>query len=810
MVELLSPVGDFDCLKAAVQNGADAVYFGSDKFNARQNATNFDDISLKEAIQYAKLRNVKINFALNTLIKDDEFNDAANLVKKVYEYGVDAIIVQDLGLAKYIIKNFPDIDVHASTQMTIHNLDGVLKLQELGFKRVVLSRELSLHEIEYICSNSNIEIECFMHGALCICYSGQCLLSSSIGARSGNRGKCAQPCRLPYKLYEQNSSNNKLTQLDNGYLLSTRDFCSLEYLPSLINAGVTSFKIEGRMKTPEYVATCTRIYRKYIDLALSHKQYKIDEVDLKNLMQVFNRGSFSTGNLIEEPNKEYVFKEKPNNMGLYIGNVSKINPNKGLISLKTREKLNIGDKVSFQKEEHKYTISELMKNNQNVPYCNVNDLITIGRMKGNINLGDKIYKLSSQSYSNEIHQYYNRENIKIPLVACIRIKKGQNICLEVTSKDSYTGNYFSMSAKSETNIMPIDAISSPISKERISEQLRKTNDTPFEFESIIYDMDDNVYIPKISAINELRRNVLSSLVNQAINRFTRKSINTDINANISISNKYSSKIALFLETLNTHNDYSNLDFRNINYVYIPFEYFLNKSYEDVILKLSNYVKLYVYLPHILKDNFRNIFFNNFENIIHKYNVYGVVVSNLSNLTFLKDYVKKLDIVANYTFNVFNYHTIHELNMCGCNSRVCLSPELDKNSLQKLSEHSEIDTELLVYGRLRLMTCGYCLLGTSNLCYPNCKMLCRKKDSKFYLNDRLNMNFRIIPDNIQTINTIYNSRITSINYMDIKPSVVRISILDESIEKINEIISNVKNDICYTGDMYTKGNLNKFV
>ena len=203
MCELLSPVGDFECLKAAVQNGADAVYFGANQFNARQNATNFDDEGLKKAIQYAKLRNVKINFTLNTLIKDAEFEDAVNLVKKVYELGADAIIVQDLGLAKYIIDNFPDMDVHASTQMTIHNLEGVQILKDIGFKRVVLSRELSLHEIEYICKNTDVEIECFVHGALCICYSGQCLLSSSIGARSGNRGKCAQPCRLPYKLYEE-------------------------------------------------------------------------------------------------------------------------------------------------------------------------------------------------------------------------------------------------------------------------------------------------------------------------------------------------------------------------------------------------------------------------------------------------------------------------------------------------------------------------------------------------------------------------------------------------------------------------------
>ena len=400
MIELLSPVGDFDCLKAAVQNGADSVYFGGSLFNARYNAHNFDADELKQAIQYAKLRNVKVDFTLNTLIKNNEFADAVELANYVYSLGVDAIIVQDLGLAKYLIKSFPDLPIHASTQMTIHNLHGVKELEELGFKRAVLSRELSLDEIQYICKNTNIEIETFIHGALCISYSGQCLFSSSIGARSGNRGKCAQPCRLPYKLFSTNNQKQKLNQnksdtnknnincnndynnsnnnnnnnynnnnsnnnsndicLDSGYLLSPRDLCGLNYIPQLINAGVSCLKIEGRMKSPEYVATVTKIYRKYIDLAYSQKDYIIDQNDIDELMQVFNRGGFSSANFESTPNRNYVFKEKPNNIGIYIGNVSKLNKEKGLVRLTLKNDVQIGDKISFEKEEHKYTISELM------------------------------------------------------------------------------------------------------------------------------------------------------------------------------------------------------------------------------------------------------------------------------------------------------------------------------------------------------------------------------------------------------------------------------------------------------------------
>lgn len=292
MIDLLAPVGDFECLKAAVQNGANSVYFGANLFSARAFASNFDLDNLKDAIEYAKIRGVKTNLTLNTLIKDDEFEDALELAKKAYEFGIDAIIVQDLGLARFLIKNFPDLPIHASTQMSIHNLEGVLKLQNLGFKRVVLARELPINEIQYICKNTNIEIETFIHGALCISYSGQCLFSSIIGGRSGNRGKCAGPCRLPYELLLHNDNSNKDTLLDKGYLLSPKDLCSLNYLPQLIEAGVKCFKIEGRLKSPEYVAIVTKIYRKYIDKILNKENYVVEDSDMQQLLQMFNRGRF--------------------------------------------------------------------------------------------------------------------------------------------------------------------------------------------------------------------------------------------------------------------------------------------------------------------------------------------------------------------------------------------------------------------------------------------------------------------------------------------------------------------------------------
>jgi len=298
-VELLAPAGDLECLKVAVQMGANAVYFGAEEFNARVNGRNFEKQELIEAIKYAKLRGVKTHLTLNILIKNNEFEDAIKLVGFAYNAGIDAIIIQDLGLSKKVIELFPDLEVHSSTQMTIYNLDGAKKIKELGFSRCVLARELSVKEIEHICKNIDIDIEVFIHGALCISYSGQCLMSSMIGGRSGNRGKCAGTCRLPYNLLKDGEEQVK------GYLLSSKDVCTLDIIPDLIKAGVKSFKIEGRMKSKEYVGIVTSIYRKYVDLAESGKEYKVDEKDREKLMQIFNRGGFSSRLFKRKTRKRY-------------------------------------------------------------------------------------------------------------------------------------------------------------------------------------------------------------------------------------------------------------------------------------------------------------------------------------------------------------------------------------------------------------------------------------------------------------------------------------------------------------------------
>ena len=813
MVELLSPVGDFECLKAAVQNGANSVYFGSDSFSARAFASNFSLDDLEKAIQYAKIRGVKTHLTLNTLVTDTEFEEAMAIAKKAYEFGIDAIIVQDLGLAMALIKTFPDLPIHGSTQMTVHNLNGALKLQDLGFRRVVLARELSVNEIDYICKNTNIEIETFIHGALCISYSGQCLFSSMLGGRSGNRGKCAGPCRLPFELLENNKTIN------SGYLLSTRDLCGLEFVPDLIRAGVKSFKIEGRMKSPEYVATVTRIYRKYIDLAMSDNEYIIDENDKKELLQVFNRGMSSSGHLSNEANKNLVFKEKPNNMGLFLGKVQKYNAKKGYITVKLNEPIAIGDTISLEKEDGTYTISELMDTNlKNIKYTEIGQTVVIGRMKGNIKLGNQIYKMSSKRLNMIAHESCQKENRKILLNCHIAIHKEKPIQVLVTSASNIE-LYKDLKLNYTSDVIPIEAKTKPIDKNMIVTQFSKTASTPYAFKNLEVELDDKLFIPKLSTLNDLRRTVLHMVEQHAIDVMTRKDksaipciATTDtkpaMTKNVAYSPIKKTKLSLLLNIL--HKDYDYTKLHEVENVYIPLKYFSMKDYKDILHILDEKYNLYIYMPTIVKSNYKNLLSSNIETTLNNYHIKGFVISNICNVKLLNDLFvdldKSLKLITNYTFNVYNANTIKELKEMGI-CRYTISPELNRNMITALCNCNTLPNELIVYGRTPLINMNYCLLGETDKCYPTCKQRCIT-DNVYELKDRLHMKFRILPDNIQTVTTIFNSKITSIYPKEFNVDYARIDVLDETIDEINEIIHRVNNNQRFDGSHYTNGNLNK--
>jgi len=771
-VELLSPVGEWDSLVAAIQNGADAVYFGANEFNARINSKNFDKESLAKAIEYAKLRNVKTHLTLNILIKNNEFKRALELVKYAYEAGIDAVIVQDLGLATKIIEKFPDLDVHSSTQMTIHNLQGVKEVEKLGFKRCVLSRELTLDEIKEICKKTNIEIEVFIHGALCICYSGQCLMSSIIGGRSGNRGKCAGTCRLPYSLLKDNN------QKDKGYLLSSKDVCTLDILPELINAGIKSFKIEGRMKSPEYVGIVTSIYRKYIDLANSNKPYIVEKEDREALMQIFNRGGFSTGFLKGKLGKEMMYKYKPNHIGIYIGKVLNYNANKGYAKIKLEKELALGDSISINNDSCK--ISELMIGNNNIKLADIGKIVTIGRINGNIRQGDKVYKTVSINLNKNIQQISSKENIKREIDCKIVLKEAENI--KLTIKDLNSGITIE-----KVGGLVEKATNKGLTEKRIKDQLAKLGNTIFRLKSAEIIMEDEV-ITSISNINELRRNAIQELEDKIKETFRRDIKELELNNIENLEKDNELKISLCLNNLENNLNYKNI--KNVDRIYIPLRFFIDAKYKEKIKEICNNFNTYLMMPAILKGNYEKI---DLEEIL-KNNIKGVVISNISQINMFKG----KEIIANYTMNVTNNYTIEELKRSGVSTYI-VSPELDKEGVSSLNNN--ILKEVIVYGRALLMTTEYCAIGT----YKNCKGECNT--GKFTLRDRLGLEFPIYTDRINCNNLIYNSKITSIGWKELNPDSIRIDILDENTEEINNITNIHCNNKRMEGKVYTSAGLN---
>lgn len=624
------------------------------------------------------------------------------------------------------------------------------------------------------------------------------------------------PCRLPYELIENNKS------IDSGYLLSPRDLCSLEHIPDFINSGVDCLKIEGRMKTPEYVATVTRIYRKYIDLALSNQPYIVDENDKKELMQAFNRGMSSSGHLEKEANRDFIFKEKPNNMGLFLGIVQKYNKSKGLITLKLKEHIKIGDTISLQNEYGSYTISELMSDGKNITKTQIDQTVTIGRMKGNINLGDKIYKMSSKELLTKAQKSYKTENRKIPLTCTVTIKKNEPISILVTSS-SKLDVYKKLNISCKLDCLPVEAKNKPLDENTIIRQLSKTASTPYEFTKINIDLEENLFLPKLSALNELRRTALQKVEDYAISKI-HKNIKTDFKddlstnpslesmrdfakENINFENKFT-KISLLLNILNTEFDYSKLE--DVDNLYIPLNYFNDKKFDNILKTLTKKFNTYIYLPTIKKINYRNLFYNNIKDTVNKYQIKGFVISNIGNLLLLNDLFedlnKSFNIISNYTLNVYNNNTVLELKKLGV-SKFTISPESDKSTISDLCNYNYLQKELIVYGKTPLLNISYCLLGSSNKCYPECKQLCRSNNT-YYLKDRLNMKFRILPDNIQTVTTVFNCKTTSISSKDFNINFARIDILDEDIQQINDIILKVKSGNRFEGKDYTNGNLNR--
>lgn len=531
-IELLAPAGSVESLISAVQNGADAVYIGGKLFNARINANNFDDKTMIAAIDYAHLRGVKVFVTMNTLIKDEELIEALRYAKFIYEAGADALIIQDLGFGSLVRDMLPDFELHLSTQATISDRQSFEVAKKLGYKRIVLSRELSLEEIMEISDIDDVEVEVFVHGAICVSYSGQCQLSRRYGGRSGNRGTCAQACRLPYITNitkSTNTTNKTITtniKKENTekkiYALSPRDLCQVENLGELIEAGVKSLKIEGRMKSPEYVGVITRIYRKYIDLYFKNGEYKIREEDRKSLMQIFNRGDFTEGFLHKDEESKFMSNTIPKNNGIYAGDVTFSKKGSKLINISSKLGLSLHDGLEIRKENGEIISSGIityLKKEANGSYI-------IGDFKGNIKAGQHAYRTSQVEQIEKIRKtfkdidIFDRDDKKYNKKLEIKLILISANGLLTLIADAGNGNI----SKVSREIIISDE--EPSSIDKFKKSLLKTGNTSFAISNIEFKGDFNIKI-KISEINELRRECLNKLSKKLCIRRKAPHINFD-------------------------------------------------------------------------------------------------------------------------------------------------------------------------------------------------------------------------------------------------------------------------------------------
>jgi len=484
--ELLAPVGGKEALIAAIENGADAVYFGGTLFSARQYASNFTNEEIEWAIDYSHIRGVKAYVTMNTLVKDSELETAGQYLQFLCDAGADAVIVQDIGILRLLREQLQILPVHASTQMTIHNPEGVKFLEDLGVKRVVLAREMSLVEIRNIKSQTSMEIETFIHGALCFSYSGQCLLSSMIGGRSGNRGHCAQPCRKKYRIGEM-----------EGYLLSPRDLNMSGHIGTLLDAGIDSFKIEGRMKRPEYVAGVVRVYRKLIDRYLDAPgDFRVTKAEIHTLLQLFNR-EFTTGYFFGNPGSQLMSPKYPHNRGTLLGKTTDYDTKTKLVSIDLKSPLRIGDGIGIGNRETGITVRNIYVGNKMAREASSGSLIRIP-LDIEVLEDEFVFK----TFDSKLMASLETGQInKIPIKMSFKARIGEPLGLLIDDGENRI---------TICRDKVISAKTKPVSKSLIAQHLIKLGGTIFQAKEVDFELDKNIFIP-VSELNAIRRQGIEEL-----------------------------------------------------------------------------------------------------------------------------------------------------------------------------------------------------------------------------------------------------------------------------------------------------------
>lgn len=646
--ELLSPAGSMEMLKYAIMYGADAVYLAGTKYGARKYAQNFTDEELKMTVNFAHLYDVKVYITINTLVYEREVDEFIENVKFLSEIGIDAVLVQDFGMLNAIRQVVPELEVHASTQMHNNGKEMLELLKSLGVKRAVLDRELSLEEIKN--TPLDIEKEFFCHGARCVSYSGQCLFSSRLLNRSGNRGECAGLCRLPYK-----KKTNGVLENSPKYYFSLKDFCTLSCIDKLIESGISSLKIEGRMKSPEYVGYITKVYREAIDAYYEGRKFDIDESTMRNVKILFNRG-LSAGFLFDKNDEETVNAESPNHIGVHLGTYV---PQKDKILLKLDDELLQGDTIRFQDAKKGMTVNFLYDETGKLKsYRGKGEPAYVDNFL-NIDHPGELRLVASSKLNGEIGDLPEK---KIPIEIEIYIKKDSPVRLCASSGEK------KVEIKKD---IPSLAKTAPIKKEDVEKQISKVGSTVYSIASLKIDLDDGLFLG-LKLLNEWRRELLQKLDSERTKRMPLRTFDLE-HQNIETTTL---KPALIVT------------------VWTKEQYLVAKKYTSDIYTANSL--LLKSLPE--GSIYPKYVDSKFEKTSSKYMI--------SDYGALLNIARNDDVCSDYMLNVTNSYTANNILLFGINA-VYLSVEMTLSDIASLASKVDLKrTGVLLYGKVELMKMKY--------------------------------------------------------------------------------------------------------
>lgn len=680
MKELLSPAGSMEALKMAIMGGADAVYVGGKRFGARAFATNFSDEEMKEAIFLCHLHGVSLYVTINTMIYESEIFDVLSYISFLYKNHIDAIILSDVGLMKLCHECFPDLELHASTQTHIHNVEQIAMLKKLGVKRVVLARELSLEEIKRFPKDMDLEV--FIHGALCISYSGQCLFSSLLLGRSGNRGECAQICRLPFSLLQ----DGNVMDTKGQYLLSTRDLNTSKRFFALLDSNIKSFKIEGRMKSPSYVYYTTKMYRNLIDQYELDGTCKVSDEQWKNVSVLFGR-KFTEGKIFHAKDTEFMNQITSNHQGIFLGKVLEVTKHK--IKIQLEEDLHQGDGIRFLPSDQGMIVNFLYDSKQK---------LVSSAQKGEIVFVDNKWDDSSFKTVRKTLDFCLEQSIsksempKIPITMDASITLAHGFSLKINDGEHCV---------ERTEPIVFEAKTAPISRERVVELLGRFGNTPFVIQDFNIEMEDHLFI-SVRDLNEFRRRCVDELIQKRVEREKVREYSEKREMST-----YSRSLHVSATAMN-ESQVEKLLSLNVNDIYVS-DYSLYQKYQQKNV------------------GFR---FQRVEHQINRKDVSKAMIGELGNLSVCDQSSCCID----YFLNVANHASVDYFSSLGV-KRICLSPELSKEEINNILKQfpNGNPCEVLVYGRLEAMVLNHCILRTNVNQDKICKVC--KDGHSYALKDR---------------------------------------------------------------------------